>query len=214
MADSAGLRIVSIEARDVRWPTSRDGSGSDAMHAGPDYSCVYVTVRTASDSLLGFGMTFTLGRGTDIVRVAVETLAELVCGRNASDIFANFGVFWRTLTSESQLRWVRDKQTSRHIRGKVAHYIAHHILQLGPEKGVMHLAVAAIVNALWDLWAKLEQKPVWKLLVDMEPEVRDGNIEMSCLLFTQLSFIVQYNSYKGRLLLNFLHKHGSNSSPL
>lgn len=108
MADSAELCIVSIDARDVRWPTSRDGSGSDAMHSGPDYSCVYVKITTAG-SLTGYGLTFTLGRGTDIVRMAVETLAALVRGRNAGEIFANFGVVWRSLTSESQLRWVRER---------------------------------------------------------------------------------------------------------
>jgi len=148
----ADLVITSITAKDMRWPTSLGAHGSDAMHTDPDYSCVYVTIYTERGTY-GNGLTFTLGRGTDIVAMTVKALSYLVKGRNAGDIFLSFGKFWRELTSESQLRWI------------------------GPEKGVTHLAVAAIINALWDLWAKLESKPVWKLLTDMDPELLVSTVD-------------------------------------
>ncbi|XP_063226923.1 mitochondrial enolase superfamily member 1-like isoform X1 [Bacillus rossius redtenbacheri] len=140
-----GIKIRNVHVRDIRFPTSLRADGSDAMHTDPDYSCAYVVIYTDKE-VEGHGLTFTLGRGTEIVVQAVKTLARLVEGQEAADIFQNFGAFWRKLTSESQLRWI------------------------GPEKGVVHLATAAIVNALWDLWARLEHKPLWKLLVDLEPE--------------------------------------------
>ncbi|ETN65907.1 hypothetical protein AND_002305 [Anopheles darlingi] len=139
------LNITTVTARDIRWPTSLGAHGSDAMHTDPDYSCVYVTIGTV-EGLVGCGMTFTLGRGTDIVLLAVRALKHLVEGRTTASIFERFGAFWRELTSDSQLRWI------------------------GPEKGVTHLAVAAIINALWDLWGKLRGVPVWLLLAEMEPE--------------------------------------------
>jgi len=148
----ADLVITSITAKDMRWPTSLGAHGSDAMHTDPDYSCVYVTINTQR-GVYGNGLTFTLGRGTDIVQQTVKALSYLVKGRNAGEIFLGFGKFWRELTSESQLRWI------------------------GPEKGVTHLAVAAIINALWDLWARLESKPVWKLLTDMDPELLVSTID-------------------------------------
>ena len=137
--------ITDIVVRDIRFPTSLLADGSDAMHTDPDYSCAYVTIKTNKD-VEGYGLTFTLGRGTEIVVQACRSMSYLVKGQNASEIFANFGSFWRKLTSESQMRWI------------------------GPEKGVTHLATAAIINALWDLWARIENKPVWKLLTDLTPE--------------------------------------------
>ncbi|EDS39855.1 mandelate racemase [Culex quinquefasciatus] len=139
------LNITTLEAKDVRWPTSLGAHGSDAMHTDPDYSCVYVTIRTA-EGTYGNGLTFTLGRGTDIVLLAVKSLKKFVENRTTASIYGNFAKFWREITSESQLRWI------------------------GPEKGVTHLAVAAIVNALWDLWGKIRGVPVWRLLTEMEPE--------------------------------------------
>ncbi|XP_063062286.1 mitochondrial enolase superfamily member 1 [Engraulis encrasicolus] len=138
-------KICSLTARDVRFPTSLEQHGSDAMHTDPDYSAAYVTLETDS-GLKGFGLTFTVGRGTEIVVCAVEALRPLVVGRNLQEITTNFSSFYRHLTSDGQMRWV------------------------GPEKGVIHLATAAVLNAVWDLWARSEGKPVWKLLVDMEPE--------------------------------------------
>ncbi|MBY5930932.1 L-fuconate dehydratase [Halomonas denitrificans] len=138
--------ITRVDARDIRFPTSRQLDGSDAMNEAPDYSATYVILHTDQETE-GHGLSFTIGRGNDLCVAAVKALAPTLVGRRLEDITANMGAFWRELTSgDSQLRW------------------------LGPEKGVMHLASAALVNALWDLWAKHEGKPIWKLLVDMQPE--------------------------------------------
>lgn len=134
-----------MHARDIRFPTSLEAHVSDAMHTDPDFSCAYVVIYTDKD-VEGHGLVFTIGRGTEVVISAIKALSHLVVGRVVTEIFRDFGGFWRQLTSESQLRWI------------------------GPEKGVLHLATAAIVNALWDLWAIMENKPLWKLLVDLEPE--------------------------------------------
>uniref|UniRef100_A0A7N5ZSS8 Mitochondrial enolase superfamily member 1 n=1 Tax=Anabas testudineus TaxID=64144 RepID=A0A7N5ZSS8_ANATE len=122
-------RIVGVTVRDVRFPTSSEQHGSDAMHSDPDYSAAYVVIDTDC-GLKGFGLTFTLGKGTEIVVCAVEALAALVVGKSLQEIVNDFRGFYRLLTSDSQMRW------------------------LGPEKGVIHLATAAVLNAVWDLWAK------------------------------------------------------------
>lgn len=141
------MRITSLEVRDIRFPTSRWLDGSDAMHRMPDYSCAYVSLGTDSDKALrGCGLTFTTGNGTEVVVAGVRALEHLVVGKSLEEITSGMNVFWRSLTSEDQLRW------------------------LGPEKGVMHLATAAVVNAVWDLWAKTEGKPLYRLLTDLEPE--------------------------------------------
>ena len=140
-------RITQLAVRDIRFPTSRSLDGSDAMNAAPDYSATYVTLHTdAGDGHVGHGLTFTIGRGNEICVAAVKSLEPFIVGKTLQDITADMGAFWRAITGDSQLRW------------------------LGPDKGVIHLATAAIVNAVWDLWAKSEGKPVWKLLVDMSPE--------------------------------------------
>ncbi|KAI4472964.1 hypothetical protein M0802_016395 [Mischocyttarus mexicanus] len=139
------INIIDVEVNDIRFPTSLKADGSDAMHKDPDYSCAYVILKTNTD-ICGYGLTFTLGRGTEIVVKACESLSIFLKGQQVLNIFKDFASFWRKLTSESQLRWI------------------------GPEKGVIHLATAAIVNALWDMWARIENKPVWKLLVDLTPE--------------------------------------------
>lgn len=139
------VTINELIVKDVRFPTSLTGDGSDAMHTDPDYSCAYVILST-TDGKQGYGLTFTIGKGTEVVVAAVKALSSLVIGKSTESIFCNFAQFWRDLTSDSQLRWI------------------------GPEKGVIHLATAAIVNALWDLWARMEGKPLWKLLVDMDAE--------------------------------------------
>ena len=139
--------ITRVEVRDVRFPTSRGLDGSDAMNADPDYSAAYVILHTDdAEGLQGHGLTFTIGRGNELCVAAVRALAPFVLGLSLDEIAADMGAFWRRVTGDSQLRWV------------------------GPEKGVIHLATAAVVNAVWDLWAKAEGKPVWKLLADMSPE--------------------------------------------
>ncbi|HXD30377.1 MAG TPA: L-fuconate dehydratase [Pyrinomonadaceae bacterium] len=140
------MRITSIETRDIRFPTSSALDGSDAMNVDPDYSAAYVILRTDSDGLEGHGLTFTIGRGNDICCAAIEALGAPLKGRTLQSLTADLGAFWDQITGDSQFRW------------------------LGPEKGVIHLATAALVNAVWDLYAKAEGKPLWKLLVDMSPE--------------------------------------------
>ncbi len=143
---SSDVRITRFATEDVRFPTSLALDGSDAMNPDPDYSAAYVVLESDSPGLEGHGLAFTIGRGNDLVVAAIAPLAAKVVGRSLSSITENWGPFWRELTSDSQLRW------------------------LGPEKGVVHLATAAVVNALWDLQAKAAGKPLWRLLAEMSPE--------------------------------------------
>jgi L-fuconate dehydratase len=137
--------IKNLSVLDLRFPTSRDKVGSDAVHVDPDYSAAYVILETDA-GVEGHGLTFTIGRGNEVCVAAIEAYRQLVVGKRLDDITHNFAAFWRSLAGDSQLRW------------------------LGPEKGVVHLALAAIVNAVWDLYAKSERTPVWKLLADMTPQ--------------------------------------------
>jgi L-fuconate dehydratase len=138
--------ITGLEVIDVRFPTSLTLDGSDAMNPDPDYSAAYVVLRTdAGDGLEGHGLTFTIGRGTEVVVAAVGALRPLVLGRSVEGLAADLGGFWRDLVGDSQLRWI------------------------GPEKGAIHLATSAVVNAAWDLVAKRAGVPVWRLLADMSP---------------------------------------------
>jgi L-fuconate dehydratase len=140
-------RIVGLDIDDVRFPTSQQLDGSDAMNPNPDYSVAYVTVRTdAPDGHRGHGFAFTIGRGTEVQVAAIRALEPFLVGRDVARTCAAMGPFARELTGDSQLRW------------------------LGPEKGVMHMAISAVINALWDLRAKREGKPMWKLLADLSPE--------------------------------------------
>jgi L-fuconate dehydratase len=140
-------KIVKAAVHDIRFPTSRGRFGSDAMNPDPDYSAAYVVLETDDpNGLAGHGLTFTIGRGTELCAAAIEALAPHVVGATANDLVTDLRGFWRRIVTDSQLRW------------------------LGPEKGVIHLATAALVNAVWDLYAKLERKPLWKLLSDMTPE--------------------------------------------
>ena len=141
-----GTNIIRAVTHDVRFPTCRMQDGSDAMNRDPDYSAAYVVLETdRSDGLAGHGLTFTIGRGTELCVQAIELLERHVVGRPLEEITGDMAGFWRALVGDSQLRW------------------------LGPEKGVVHLATAALVNAVWDLYAKVEGKPLWKLLSDMSP---------------------------------------------
>ncbi|MCU1635053.1 MAG: L-fuconate dehydratase [Cryobacterium sp.] len=139
--------IVALETNDVRFPTSTSLDGSDAMNLDPDYSAAYVRIVTdAEDGLEGHAFVFTIGRGNDVQVAAIKALSDHVVGRNAEDLLQNMGTTWREFVWDSQLRW------------------------LGPEKGVMHMAIGAVVNALWDLKAKRAGLPLWQLLARMTPE--------------------------------------------
>jgi L-fuconate dehydratase len=137
--------ITGVRVIDLRFPTSRDHIGSDAVNKDPDYSAAYCILETDA-GIEGHGLTFTLGRGTDLVVSAVRYLGAAVQGRTLESITSDLNAFYIQLTGDTQFRW------------------------LGPEKGVIHLACGALLNAVWDLYAKAEGKPVWKLLADMTPE--------------------------------------------
>ncbi len=141
-----GARITGLRTIDLRFPTSASLDGSDAMNPDPDYSAAYVILETDVPGLEGHGLTFTIGRGNDICVAAIEAMRHLVIGLDLAWIAEEPARMWRHLTGDSQLRWI------------------------GPDKGAMHLATGAVVNAIWDLWAKAEGKPVWKLVADMTPE--------------------------------------------
>ena len=138
-------RIIGLRTADVRFPTSHALDGSDAMNPDPDYSAAYVVLET-DDGLEGHGLTFTIGRGNEICVAAIEALQPLVVGLDLDGVREDPAGFWRHVTGDSQLRWI------------------------GPDKGAMHLATGAVVNAVWDLWAKAEGKPVWQLVGEMSPE--------------------------------------------
>ncbi len=152
------ILITGVETKDIRFKTSSFLDGSDAMNPDPDYSAAYVILKTDHNELEGHGLTFTIGRGNELCVAAIESLSPLVVGKSLSSFTQNMGAFWKMITGDSQLRW------------------------LGPEKGVIHMATGAIVNAVWDLYAKAEQKPLWKLLADMSPEEL-----VSCVDFTYIT---------------------------
>lgn len=151
-----GVKIIDIEVRDIRFPTSNSLDGSDAMNARPNYSAAYVILKTDSE-FRGHGLTFTIGRGNELCVAAIEALRPLVVGVTVG-AGVDMGAIWHQLTSDSHLRWV------------------------GPEKGVIHLATAAVVNAVWDLYARLMGKPLWQLLADMSSEEI-----VSCVPFTYIT---------------------------
>ena len=138
------MKIRDLEVLDLRFPTSLTSDGTDAVHKDPDYSAAYVILHT-DGAFEGHGFTFTIGRGNEVCAEAIRAFAPLVVGRDVDEIAGDHAAFWRSLAGDSQLRW------------------------LGPEKGVIHISMAAIVNAVWDLQAKRAHKPVWKLLAEMSP---------------------------------------------
>ncbi|GCE08755.1 racemase [Dictyobacter aurantiacus] len=140
------ITITHFKTHDIRFPTSLALDGSDAMNKNPDYSAAYVILYTDQPGLEGHGLTFTIGRGNEICVTAIEALAPMLVGLTLESLTTDMAACWRLLTGDSQLRWI------------------------GPEKGAIHLATAAVINAVWDLYAKTEGKPLWKLLVDMTPE--------------------------------------------
>ncbi|MFG3023315.1 L-fuconate dehydratase [Streptomyces sp. NPDC048254] len=149
MSPSPGpsARVTAVDTYDIRFPTSRELDGSDAMNPDPDYSAAYVVLRTdAADGHEGHGFTFTIGRGNDVQVAAIDALRNHVLGRPVDEICDDPGTLYQDLIGDSQLRW------------------------LGPEKGVMHMAIGAVINAVWDLAARRAGKPLWQLLADAEPE--------------------------------------------
>ncbi len=137
------MKIAGLQARDIRFPTSRTLDGSDALNVG-DYSATYVTLQT-DQGLEGHGLTFTNGRGNELGVAAALALAPLLRGLSLEEITSDFRALYRRLTQDPQLRWI------------------------GPEKGIVHMATGAVLNAVWDLWARREGKPLWKLLADLSP---------------------------------------------
>ncbi len=149
-------RITGVGVRDIRFPTTSGRDGSDALNQG-DYSATYVTLETDS-GLRGYGLTFTNGRGNELCVAAVRALAHHVVGRSLAELTGDMRGLYQRVTQDVQLRW------------------------LGPEKGVLHMATGALLNAVWDLWARREGKPLWKLLADMTPEQL-----VACIDFTWIS---------------------------
>jgi L-fuconate dehydratase len=139
-------RIIGIESFDVRFPTSKMLDGSDAMNQDPDYSAAYLRITTDKAGFHGDSLVFTIGRGNDVQIAAIDMLTPKIQGLSVDDAFARIGQIARELSGDSQIRW------------------------LGPDYGVFHMAAGAILNALWDLFAKAKGVPLWKLLSDMTPE--------------------------------------------
>ncbi|MFI8378360.1 L-fuconate dehydratase [Leeuwenhoekiella sp. NPDC079379] len=155
------LIITGVSVKDVRFPTSKSLDGSDAMNTDPDYSATYVILETNNPDLEGHGLTFTIGRGNEICVSAVKALSPLIIGKTLESFTQDMGKFWKMITGDSQLRW------------------------LGPEKGVIHLATGAVVNAVWDLYAKAAGKPLWRLLSEMSPDEL-----ISCIDFTYITDVL------------------------
>jgi L-fuconate dehydratase len=183
------VKILEVIAKDIRFPTSKTLDGSDAMNPDPDYSAAYVILKTDyPDNVEGHGLTFTIGRGNELCVQAIKSLSYLIIGKTLESFVNDMAGFWKMITGDSQLRW------------------------LGPEKGVIHLATGAIVNAVWDLYAKIEKKPLWKLISDMSPEQL-----ISCIDFTYITDAItkdealeilkkNQNTKKGRI--EYLIKNG------
>ena len=140
------IKITKMTVEDVRFPTSNSKTGSDAIHSDPDYSATYITILTSDSLLIGHGITFTLGKGNDVVASCIENFFPIFDNISLDDLEKNIGKLWYECVEHSQLRW------------------------LGPEKGVVHLAISAIFNSLWDLIAKQNKKPLWRYVVDSKPE--------------------------------------------
>jgi len=174
----SNIFIKKIEISDVRFPTSKYLDGSDAMNEAPDYSAATVILHTTDNILSGHGMAFTLGRGNEICVEAIKSLSPFIIGKKLAYIVSDMAFFWREITGDSQLRWI------------------------GPEKGAIHLAAAAIINAVWDLWAKCEGKPLWKLVSDMTPKQL-----VSCIDFRYISDVITPQE-----AINFLENKASTKS--
>jgi L-fuconate dehydratase len=150
-------KITALDTYDIRFPTSRELDGSDAMNPDPDYSAAYVVMRTDKPGLAGYGLAFTIGRGNDVQKAAIDALTHHVQDLDLDEVIGDLGGFSRRLVGDSQLRW------------------------LGPEKGVMHMAIGAVINAAWDLAARVAGKPLWRFIADMTPEQLVATIDFRYL---------------------------------
>ena len=180
-------KITGLRSHDLRFPTSEKLDGSDAMNPDPDYSAAYVVLETDTDHE-GCGLTFTIGRGNEICVAAINALKPLLVGLELDWITADMGRFWRHITGDSQLRWI------------------------GPDKGAIHLATGAVVNAVWDLWGKTAQKPVWLLVAEMSPEEIVRLIDfryITDVLTPEEALKILQNAEKGKKeRIATLHKEG------
>ena len=140
------LRVLNIKTHDIRFPTSIDDVGTDAIHTDCDYSATYIQIFTNNPQLIGIGLTFTIGKGNDLCVACVDHLKPFILNKTIFDLENNMNEIWQQCTSHSQLRWI------------------------GPEKGVVHLAVAAVFNGIWDLISKFYGKPLWEYVVDLDPD--------------------------------------------
>ena len=179
--------IVDFDVKDIRFPTSKELDGSDSMHTDPDYSVAYVTLTTDKNTT-GHGITFTLGKGTNVVVEAIKLLKPMILGKSLHDIFTNYRAFYRSLTQNSQLRW------------------------LGPEKGVTHLSVAAVTNAVWDLGSRIQNKPLWKFVVDIPVEdlvaMIDWSYTSDVISETEILDLLNASSPTKRERIKELKEHG------
>ncbi len=140
------MRVTNVKTQDIRFPTSKDNLGTDAVHVDCDYSATYVTIETEDNNLNGIGLTFTIGKGNDLCCQSVEYFKEFILEKEVEQIEKELGIIWEKVTNHSQLRWV------------------------GPQKGVTHLAAAAFLNAIWDLISKFYNKPLWRYIIDLETD--------------------------------------------
>ena len=179
--------ITRLHVRDIRFPTSRTFIGSDATNKDPDYSAAYLQLECA-DGSRGYGLIFTIGRGNDLCCAAIESMRHLVVGRSVAGITESLGTFCEALRADSQLRW------------------------LGPEKGVVHMAAGCIINAVWDLWARRENKPVWSLACDLSPEHFVASTDLrylsDVLNRSEALDIVASNAAGARERIAWLKQHG------
>ena len=143
---SGKTKITGIRTFDVRFPTSLNNIGTDAVHTDCDYSSSYVEILTDDQNLKGIGLTFTIGKGNELCVQCIDYVKPLIINKTIEEIETDIGRLWRQCTNHSQLRW------------------------LGPEKGIVHLAVASLFNGLWDLISKYHKKPLWKYIYELETE--------------------------------------------
>jgi L-fuconate dehydratase len=157
MAKHAPVKITALDTYDIRFPTSRQLDGSDAMNPDPDYSAAYAVLRTDDPALAGYGLAFTIGRGNDVQKAALDALRPYVVGLTLDEVTHDLGGFAARMVGDSQLRW------------------------LGPEKGVMHMAIGAVINAGWDLAARRAGKPLWRYIAELTPEQLVATIDFRYL---------------------------------